>query len=192
MLRRLPLAAAAYVAFPADLISDHLGLVGRIDDVAVAALAVAAMIGLVPKALKQRHRSEAALIVSRRIWALPRAPQQPAPVAAVSGRLRAAWTRILSGLGGPGYVTDKDLRIVSASPAAFATWGKAPQDVLGRPLLEVFPAVANGEGYKALLQAARTARPVRLNTVSVLLGRPVNVSVRPLGEGLRVRFRLAA
>lgn len=189
VVRCLPFCAAAYVIAPRDLIPDNLGLVGWSDDLAVVVLSLAGMAGLPPAQLKARHRQDAALLVSRDIWAAPR-PARRLP--ALGAALRSAWSRLLIAAGGPAYLVDRELRIVSASPSAYRAWGKAPQEVLGRPIAEVFPDVVGGEGYKAVVRVVRTARPVRLRTESAFFGRRIRLNARPLSDGASVRFRLAA
>ena len=186
-VRCLPLFAAAYMAIPDDLIPDRLGLVGWSDDLAVVVLSLAGLAGFAPAASKARHRSEAAMLVNRRVWALPRLGRR-APVET----LQRGWSRLLSRIAGQSYVMDKELRIVSASPATLQLWGKPPREVLGRPLTEVFPAVVAGEGYAAVLRAVRTSRPVSVRTISVIFGGRMNLQVRPLSDGVQVRFKLAA
>jgi uncharacterized membrane protein YkvA (DUF1232 family)/transposase-like protein len=190
-LRCLPLCAAAYVVAPRDLIPDSLGPIGWSDDLAVVALSLAGMAALPPARLKAGRRHEAALVVSRDVWAVPPLKRR-SPLRAVGARLRRRWSQLLSGAAGHAYLVDRELRIVSASPSAYRSWGKAPQEVLGRPLAEIFPAVVSGEGYKALVRAVRTSRPVRIRTTSVLFGRRMDLRARPVSDGARVRVRLAA
>lgn len=137
----------------------------------------------------RRHRIAAAWRLSRHVWQVSAAaPERLGP-------LFDAATRLVSGLrratSAPAYVVDADLRFVTVSPAALRTWGKHPDEVLGRRMLEVFPAVSR-INYSAHLEALRTARARRVRFVSRVLGRPMNVAIRPVTDGLRVQFSVAA
>jgi uncharacterized membrane protein YkvA (DUF1232 family) len=188
--------AALYAASPVDLIADSRPAVGYLDDLAVVALAVPLMLRLVPAALRTQHRARAALLLSRRTWAVGGAGARLAGGAADPARrwaelLARTWTLIRGGSAGPAYVVDAELRFVSVNAAALGAWGKGPDEVLGRRILEVFPG-ATPEGYRAHLEALRTARAQRVRTHSRLFGRPMRVDIRPLSDGLRVQFALAA
>jgi uncharacterized membrane protein YkvA (DUF1232 family) len=176
--------AALYAVSPVDLIADSRPAVGYLDDLAVVALAVPLMLRLVPAALRTHHRARAALLLSRRTWAVGGARRWTEPLA-------RAWTRLRGAAGGPGYVVDAELRFVSVNAAALGAWGKGPDEVLGRRILEVFPGAAP-ESYRAHLEALRTARAQRVKTHSRLYDRPLLVDIRPLSDGLRVQFALAA
>jgi PAS domain-containing protein len=187
--------AALYAVSPVDLIADSRPA-GYLDDLVVVALAVPLMLRLVPEALRTHHRAHAALLLSRRTWAVGGARARLAGVAADpphswSEPLARAWARIRGAPGGPGYVVDAELRFVSVNAAALGAWGKGPDEVLGRRILEVFPG-ATPEGYRAHLEALRTARAQRVRTHSRLFDRPMRVDIRPLSDGLRVQFALAA
>jgi PAS domain S-box-containing protein len=142
----------------------------------------------------RRHRIAAARFFSRRIW---RVAPEPAPALAVLGRglggigARAApvWGRLFGATAG--YVVDADLRFVTVSPEALRAWGKAAEEVLGRRILEVFPA-GSLDSYRAHLEALKTSRAMRLRVTSRILGRPVDVAIRPICDGLRVQFAVAA
>lgn len=64
--RRLPLAVrlipwllAAYLLLPFDLVPDFIPLLGQLDDVAIVALALWAMVRLVPVGLFEEHLTRA-------------------------------------------------------------------------------------------------------------------------------------
>jgi hypothetical protein len=58
-------------------------------------------------------------------------------------------------------------------------------------MLEVFPGNP-GESYRAHVEALLTSRAMHLRTMSRVFGRPMEVAIRPIGDGLRVQFALAA
>ena len=86
------------------------------------------------------------------------------------------------------YTLDPELRLIGASPATFALWGRSPAELIGRPLLEAFPSVHGSAVHEALQAALRGFRPVRLQTHSELLGVLVDVEIYPVREGLQVSF----
>jgi uncharacterized membrane protein YkvA (DUF1232 family) len=199
---RAPLAARLVGAFavlygisPVDLIPDNQPI-GYLDDVAVAAIAVPVMAWLLPAALRTHHRRRAAILLSRKVWAVGSARARLAEsLRARAGWLAkplvGAWTRLCTMLAGPSYVVDTELRFVSVNLAALRAWGKGPDEVLGRRILDVFPGVA-AESYSAHLEALRTSRAQHVTTHSRLYGRALQVAIRPLSDGLRVQFAMAA
>jgi PAS domain S-box-containing protein len=98
-------------------------------------------------------------------------------------RANAALRLVLEGIGEPFYVLDARWRFVHASRAALHAWGKAAPEVLGRHYLDAFPEAAGGPVHAALEEAMRTRRPVRLEAVSPVLGRWVEVDIHPTPEG---------
>ena len=105
-------------------------------------------------------------------------------------RANAALRLVLEGIGEPFYVLDADWRFVHASRAALQAWGKAAPEVLGRRYLDAFPEAAGGPIHAAHEEAMRTRRPARLEAVSPVLGRWVEVDIHPAPDGgLSVAFR---
>jgi PAS domain-containing protein len=105
-------------------------------------------------------------------------------------RANAALRLVLEGIGEPFYVLDADWRFVHASRAALQAWGKAAPEVLGRRYLDAFPEAAGGPIHAAHEEAMRTRRPARLQAVSPVLGRWVEVDIHPAPDGgLSVAFR---
>jgi len=187
--RLLAALVALYVLAPIDLIPDRRPF-GYLDDATLAMLALPLMIRLAPAAVMRRHRIAAARFLSRRIWQV--APRRPlATGLGLREALARTWTRLLGAVSPAGYVVDAELRFVTVSPGALRTWGKAPADVLGKRMLEVFPGNP-GESYRAHLEALRTSRAMRLKTISRVFNRPMEVAIRPISGGLRVQFALAA
>jgi PAS domain-containing protein len=90
------------------------------------------------------------------------------------------------------YFLDRELRFVAASPVALRTWGKSPEEVIGKPLLTVFPLADDTEPYRAHVRALRTMRPIQFDAVSPTLARPVHVNLDPTPAGLKVSFEIVA
>lgn len=86
------------------------------------------------------------------------------------------------------YTLDRELRLLSASPATFALWGRPPQELIGRELVDSFPWIAGSEIVEAFHAALRGFRPVRLQTRSQVLDTLVEVEIYPVREGLQVSF----
>lgn len=90
------------------------------------------------------------------------------------------------------YFLDRELRFVAASPMALRTWDKSAEEVIGKPLLAVFPLASGTEPYQAHLLALKTRQPVQFESISPSLARPVQVSLDPTPTGLKVSFELLA
>jgi two-component sensor histidine kinase/PAS domain-containing protein len=96
----------------------------------------------------------------------------------------------LESIGDAFYALDHDLRFTYANRRALELWRRRSGDVLGRPLLEVFPRAAGTETYRALSEAARRREPVHVETLSPMLDRWLAISIYPArGGGLSVYFR---
>jgi hypothetical protein len=95
---------------------------------------------------------------------------------------------------GPGcfYFLNRKLEFVAASPVALDAWGLSAEQVIGRHVLEVFPLATDSEPFAAHLEALRTMRPVRLDTVSPTMEEPVRIDLRPSRAGLQVNFEKRA
>jgi len=95
---------------------------------------------------------------------------------------------------GPGrfYFLNRKLEFVAASPVALDTWGLSAEQVIGRHVLDVFPLATDSETFAAHLEALRTMRPVRLDTISPTLEEPVHIRLQPSRAGLQVTFQMTA
>jgi PAS domain S-box-containing protein len=98
---------------------------------------------------------------------------------------------VLEAIGEAVYAMDRDLRILFASPKALQFWDKPAEQVIGRPLLEVFPGIEAGEPYRAYLRVLSTGAPIHLETTAPALGnRWIGLDVHPAPRGgLVVAFR---
>jgi PAS domain S-box-containing protein len=97
---------------------------------------------------------------------------------------------VLEGIGEPFYALDPDWRFLYVSRSALAIWGRQAEDVVGRRVLDALPEAAGSAPFAALEQAMRTRRPVRLQAVSGVICRWVEVDIYPAQTGgLSVAFR---
>ncbi|HML09969.1 MAG TPA: response regulator [Stellaceae bacterium] len=98
---------------------------------------------------------------------------------------------VLEAIGDAVYAMDDTERILFANRRALELWGKTAADVVGRHLLDLFPAAANGVPYRAYRSVLRTRRPEHLETVAPALGnRWIELDVHPAPHGgLVVVFR---
>jgi PAS domain-containing protein len=102
----------------------------------------------------------------------------------------AALRLVLEAIGEPFYVLDAHWRFVHASRAALQAWGKAAPEVLERRYLDVLPEAAGAPILAAHEEAMRSRRPARLEALSPVLGRWVELDIHPApGGGLSVAFR---
>jgi PAS domain S-box-containing protein len=107
--------------------------------------------------------------------------------------LRASEARlrtVLEGIGEPYCVLDANWHLLHASRAALEIWSRREDEVIGRRLLEVLPEVAGSAPLAALEEAMRSREPTRLEAISGVIGRWIEVDIHPLPDGgLSVAFR---
>ncbi len=85
---------------------------------------------------------------------------------------------------------DRDERVLYANRRALDLWGKAASEVVGFPLLDIFPQIAEGEPYRAYRTVLATRKPVQLEAMAPALGRWIELDVHPAPHGgLVVVFR---
>jgi two-component sensor histidine kinase/PAS domain-containing protein len=105
-------------------------------------------------------------------------------------KANAALRLVLEGIGEPFYALDADWRVLHASRAALEIWRRRPEEVVGRRLLDALPEAAGSAPLAALEEAMRSRRPARLEAVSGVVGRWVEVDIHPTADGgLSVAFR---
>lgn len=107
--------------------------------------------------------------------------------------LQAAHERhveILESISDAFYALDRHFQLIYVNRRAEQWWGLSRDKLLGRSVDEVFPAFVGTPSHQALRQAVAERRVVRLETVSVVLGRWIDVSIYPAADaGLSVYFR---
>ncbi|HWA18573.1 MAG TPA: PAS domain-containing protein [Devosia sp.] len=88
------------------------------------------------------------------------------------------------------YAIDRDWRFIFINRQAEAFWGRSRQHMLGRSMLELFPAFPNSASHRAHLEAmtSRNAE-MRVDTISTATGAPVALRLYPSPGGLSVYFR---
>ncbi|MVN87149.1 PAS domain S-box protein [Deinococcus sp. HMF7620] len=97
---------------------------------------------------------------------------------------------VLEGIDDFFYALDADWRLLFASRSALDQWGKQGADVLGQPFLQAFPQAAGSAAYEAHERVMQTRTPERLETVSPVLGRWIEIHLMPTPQGgLSVAFR---
>jgi PAS domain S-box-containing protein len=105
---------------------------------------------------------------------------------------RAAEARaaeILESIDDGFYAIDRDWRFLYVNRQAERLWGVRREEILGRSLFEVYPHFAGSGARAAHEQAMAEARPVRIETVSVIFGAPIEINIFPNPSGLSVYFR---
>ena len=88
------------------------------------------------------------------------------------------------------YFVDRQMRFVAATPGALDLWGKTTQEIVGRRLIDVFPAAVDSEPYRAQLQALAAREPMSFATYSPTFDQPVDMHIHPYPRGLQVSFAL--
>jgi PAS domain S-box-containing protein len=87
------------------------------------------------------------------------------------------------------YAIDRDWRFIYVNPGAEDFWGRPREDLLGRSMLETFPAFAGSAPHAAHVRAMASGERSRFETVSTVTGTPVELHFRPATWGLAVFFR---
>lgn len=87
------------------------------------------------------------------------------------------------------YSIDHAWRFLYANSKAMQMWGKAPAELLGRSVLDVFPEFVGSTSHAAHEKAFRTGEPVRMQVLSTVLRTPIELNIFPNSSGLGVYFR---
>ncbi|NKE48001.1 PAS domain-containing protein [Roseomonas frigidaquae] len=88
------------------------------------------------------------------------------------------------------YALDADLRFAFVSRRALEVWGRADEDLLGQPFLDLFPKAAGSLSFQAQLEAMAERRETHLCVVSPVIGHWIEVDIYPrAGGGVIVAFR---
>lgn len=106
--------------------------------------------------------------------------------------LRAAFTRseeILESISDAFYAVDGDWRFTYINRIAETWWGRSRDDLLGKVVWDEFANSVGSPGHAALLEAARDRKVGRVEVMSKLLGKWMDVSIFPTETGLSVYFR---
>lgn len=99
-------------------------------------------------------------------------------------------TEILESISDAFFALGPDFAFTYANHRALEMWGKRPDEVIGRKLLEVFPQAAGTPVHVAYLDAMRRRETVQLETVSPVIQRWLAVTIYPSrGGGLSVYFQ---
>ncbi|HUN49396.1 MAG TPA: PAS domain S-box protein, partial [Stellaceae bacterium] len=99
-------------------------------------------------------------------------------------------TEVLESIGDGFYAIDGEWRFTYVNHRALELLGMTSEQLLGRPLLEMFPHLVGGETEAVYREATANGKPREFETMSLLLGRWLSVSVYPqAGGGLSVYFR---
>lgn len=112
-------------------------------------------------------------------------PNSPSPARSVPGTLDA----ILEGISDAFYAVDGQWRLTYVNGHAEQLWGRRRDELIGRPLWDVFPEAVGTKAWHELNRAFRERRTVRFETVSPVVKRWIDVSAYPAGDGISVHFR---
>jgi PAS domain S-box-containing protein len=96
---------------------------------------------------------------------------------------------ILESISDAFYAVDREWRLTYVNRIAEQWWGRSREELLGQVFWNAFPQTKGSRSHAAHLEAAAERKVVRLETVSPVIGRWVDVSIFPSGAGLSVYFR---
>ena len=96
---------------------------------------------------------------------------------------------ILESISDAFYAVDSEWRFTYVNRVAEAWWNRPRETLLGRDLWEVFPEAIESPTYPAHQTAAKERKVVRVEVLSPVLHRWVDISIFPTETGLSVYFR---
>ncbi|WP_445503033.1 PAS domain S-box protein [Microvirga sp. G4-2] len=97
---------------------------------------------------------------------------------------------ILESISDAFYALDPQWRFTYVNRKAEEWWGRRRDDLIGKDFRGAFPQVVGSEPYEAHRRVMRERQPVRIEAVSAILHRWVEVSIYPTNDGgLSVYFR---
>ena len=96
---------------------------------------------------------------------------------------------ILEGMDEAFYALDRDWRFIYVNRGAEKFWGRSRDELLGKSMLEAFPAFPGSHSHAAHLRALTSGERARVETVSTVTNTPVELHLRPAFSGLAVFFR---
>jgi PAS domain S-box-containing protein len=103
---------------------------------------------------------------------------------------RAQTLEILESISDAFYAVDHEWRFTYINRKAEEWWGRRRDDLIGKVYRDEFPKAVGSEPYRAHQKAMQEREPIRLEAVSPILHRWVDISIFPTGDGgLSVYFR---
>ncbi len=96
---------------------------------------------------------------------------------------------ILEELGEACAALDWEYRFTYANPAAFVLFGLGPDEVLGRPVFELFPSLAGGSPEAAIREAVELGHSAIIEFGPEALGGWVECRIYPTGSGVSLYLR---
>lgn len=96
---------------------------------------------------------------------------------------------ILESISDAFYAIDAEHRFTYVNRVAEAWWGRRREDLIGKVLADEFPQALCAPAYEAQVAALRERREVRMEAMSPIIDRWVDISMFPSGTGLSVYFR---
>ncbi len=98
-------------------------------------------------------------------------------------------SHILESISDAFYAVDHAWRFTYVNGEAERLWGRRREDLLGKVIWDEFVTARNSPPHHAHLEALRERRVVRLESVSPIVGRWVDISIYPTQDGLAVYFK---
>jgi PAS domain S-box-containing protein len=96
---------------------------------------------------------------------------------------------ILEGMDEAFYAIDRDWRFIYVNSGAADFWGRCREQLLGKSMLETFPAFRGSHSHAAHIEAMATGNRARVETISTVTQTAVELHLRPAAWGLAVFFR---
>jgi PAS domain S-box-containing protein len=97
---------------------------------------------------------------------------------------------ILESISDAFYAVDRDWYFTYVNRKAEEWWGRTREELIGKHYWTEFPEAVGSEPYEAHHRAAQTREVVRLEAISPVLGRWIDLTIYPAADGgLSVYFR---
>jgi PAS domain S-box-containing protein len=96
---------------------------------------------------------------------------------------------ILESISDAFYAVDADHRFTYVNRVAETWWGRKREDLIGKVFWDEFPQAIGSPSMEGQIRAVRERCVVRLEALSPIIARWVDVSMFPSGTGLSVYFR---
>jgi PAS domain S-box-containing protein len=87
------------------------------------------------------------------------------------------------------YALDRDWRFIYINRAAARMWGRERDDLIGRVAFEAFPVFRGSEIHHVVERVLAEGKPRRVEAVSAVLNRLVEVNAFPSPSGVTIYFR---
>ncbi|BDI32122.1 hypothetical protein CCAX7_41730 [Capsulimonas corticalis] len=102
---------------------------------------------------------------------------------------QARTAEVLESIGDAFYAVDSEFRFTYVNGKAEQLWGVPRADLLGVRIQDAFPRFVGSPSFARILQSMKERAPCHFETLSATLGKWIEISVYPSGDGLSIYYR---